>query len=456
MKKWYAKKSITQKLLTSFITIGIFILVLCLLALNSIKPVIAIGSLAELITVIVLFLLCFAVGYMSIRYFKKNIVGYIVGLTMGLDKLTEGDLGYFNNDAEYDKNHKDETIRIAAAFVRLLFATREKVADTKQIADGDLTTHIHIKCDGDVLGQALLELVNNTHRIVSSIYAAADQVASGSSLVADSSFALSQGATEQASSIQQLTASLLEIASQTNLNAKNAEKANDLAQQAKLNAATGNDHMKGMLSAMDEINDSSANISKIIKVIDDIAFQTNILALNAAVEAARAGQHGKGFAVVAEEVRNLAAKSANAAKETTSLIEGSKRKVDAGTKIANDTAEALSQIVSQVAIAADLVNSIAQASNEQAHAIEQVNSGIHQVSEVVSTNAATSEESAAASEELSSQAAQLKETISVFKLKRASNKQFANSGTRNQRQLGGNIAPAGQKISTAENHFGKY
>ncbi|NLT13236.1 MAG: methyl-accepting chemotaxis protein [Clostridiales bacterium] len=454
MKKWYAKKSIARKLISSFIAMGIFILVLCLLALNGAAPVVRLSSLTVIVLTGVLLLLCLAVAYMTVRYFKRNVVGYIVGLTTGLDKLTDGELAYFDNDGSYDRNSKDETERIAAAFVRLVLASREKVADTKQIADGDLTTHIHIKCDGDMLGAALLDLVHNTHRVVSSIFSAADQVASGSTLVADSSFALSQGATEQASAIQQLTASLVDIASQTNLNAKNAEKANELAQKAKSHAATGNAHMKGMLSAMDEINDSSANIGKIIKVIDDIAFQTNILALNAAVEAARAGQHGKGFAVVAEEVRNLAAKSANAAKETTALIEGSNKKVDAGTKIANDTAEALGLIASQVADAADLVSSIAQASNEQAHAIEQINNGIQQVSQVVSTNAATSEESAAASEELSSQAAQLKDTVSVFKLKREK-KGITKGSADKAPQLSGSTA-AGQKISLSDGDFGKY
>jgi methyl-accepting chemotaxis protein len=190
-----------------------------------------------------------------------------------------------------------------AHFMDLLFATREKVEDAKKIAAGDLTTKVHIRHPNDMLGNALQDLVNNTHKIVSVISSTADQVASRAGQVSDSSFALSQGASAQASSVQELTASLAEVASQTNLSAQNAEKANALAQDAMKNAEIGNTHMKEMLGAMDEINVSSGNIGKIIKVIDDIAFQTNILALNAAVEAARAGQHGKGFAVVAEEVR---------------------------------------------------------------------------------------------------------------------------------------------------------
>jgi methyl-accepting chemotaxis protein len=210
-----------------------------------------------------------------------------------------------------------------------------------------------------------------------------------------------------------------EISAQTRQNAQNAGQANGLALSAKSDAEAGNGQMKDMLKAMDEINEESANIYKIIKVIDDIAFQTNILALNAAVEAARAGQHGKGFAVVAEEVRNLAARSANAAKETTALIEGTIKKVEGGTKIANETAGALDKIVNGVTKAAELVGEIAAASTEQAAGITQVNQGIEQVSQVVQTNSATSEESAAASEELSSQAEVLKEMVGKFKLKKA-------------------------------------
>jgi methyl-accepting chemotaxis protein len=422
-----------------------------------------------IITMIIVIAVAIAVSIFLGVAIARMIAYPIDKIVLVTGMLAVGDIDIESALTAQDKlmnQRKDEIGMLARSIDKLIAGTMEQTAAAQRLADGDLTIDINLRSDKDVLGKTLAHLVERLNEVVETIVSSADQVASGSELVSNSSTALSQGATEQASSVEELTASLEEISSQTSLNAQNAEMANTLAKDAHKHAESGNEQMKDMLKAMDEINVSSGNISKIIKVIDDIAFQTNILALNAAVEAARAGQHGKGFAVVAEEVRTLAAKSANAAKETTEMIEGSIRKVETGTKIANTTADALKQIVSQVEKAADLVSSIAVASNEQALGIEQVNTGILQVSQVVQTNAATAEESAAASEELSSQAAQLNEIVGIFKTKRSGRvteyrevKQVYGGGKRgNAKLLNDKKGPTGvqHKINLEDNEFGKY
>lgn len=314
-------------------------------------------------------------------------------------------------------------ITVAAIFSRNISKPIKTAAGLAyNLAKGDFTQDLPEKLlkrrdEIGLLADSFKQLNEGMNELLASIRVASDQVATGAKQISDSSMLLSQGATEQASSLEELTASIEEISTQTKFNAENADNANRIAIQTKTLANEGNEQMNEMLGAMEKINTSSNNISKIIKVIDDIAFQTNILALNAAVEAARAGQAGKGFAVVAQEVRKLAAKSAAAAKETTELIESSIVKVNDGTKIAKETAEHLNKIVDGISKAAEIVNSISVASNEQASAISQINQGIMQVSQVVQENSSTSEEGAAASEELSGQAAMLKEQIAKFKLK---------------------------------------
>jgi methyl-accepting chemotaxis protein len=364
---------------------------------------------------------------------SRSISAPINTIVMVLGMLAKGDMNFHRVLTEKDKRHnkrKDEIGILARATDSVAACINEQVQKIQKLADGDLSVEIDIRSEEDVLGIGLTKMIDQFNDLVSSIMTAANQVASGSGLVSDSSTALSQGATEQAGAIQQLTTSIEEVAAQTNRNAENAGKVDEISRSAKANAAGGNAYMKDMLAAMDDINESSGKINKIIKVIDDIAFQTNILALNAAVEAARAGQNGKGFAVVAEEVRTLAAKSADAVKETTDLIETSIRKVDVGTRIANDTAEALTKIVTEVERVAELVSTIASASQEQAASIKQINMGVSQVSQVVQTNAATAEESAAASEELTSQAEQLMQTVSMFKIKDNVTRQLLSSRRR--------------------------
>ncbi len=236
----------------------------------------------------------------------------------------------------------------------------------------------------------------------------------GSGQISDGAQTLAQGSTQQAASVEQLSSSIAEIADKTKANAAMAGKAATLANTIKHNAEKGSAQMDELTGAVREINTASQNISKVIKTIEDIAFQTNILALNASVEAARAGQHGKGFAVVAEEVRNLATKSSVAAQDTGALIANSVEKAELGARIADETASSLTEIVSGINESSRIVTEIAKSSEEQSLGIAQINKGIDQVAQVVQQNSATAEESAAASEEMSSQASMLEDLLMQY------------------------------------------
>ena len=294
---------------------------------------------------------------------------------------------------------------------------QEVVTNLQKLAAGDLTFHVSPRSDQDLLRGSLQRLGQDLHQLLEQIQLTGNEIAGGSSQVADSSQSQAQGATEQAAALEQISASMVQIGTQTRNNAEHAVAANQLAQQACQAAQSGNERMQTMISAMAEINEAGQSISKIIKVIDEIAFQTNLLALNAAVEAARAGVHGKGFAVVAEEVRNLAARSAKAARETTDLIDCTVAKTVRGSQIAGQTAEALAGIVSSVSQASALVSDIAAASGEQAHGISQVSVGLAQIEQVTQTGTANTEELAAAAEELSGQAEALRQMLGRFTLK---------------------------------------
>ncbi len=320
----------------------------------------------------------------------------------------------------------------------------------QEIASGDMTVEVQPRSEEDVMGLALKKLVEQNHHSISNINEAAYQVTTSSSQVASASEALAQGSTEQASAIEQITASIADVAEKTKQNASEANEAAELMVKAIADVKKGNEEMQEMVVAMQDINKASESISKIIKVIDDIAFQTNILALNAAVEAARAGEAGKGFAVVAEEVRNLAAKSASAAAETAEMIEDSIQKVEAGSKIADVTAQALEDITNAVSKSEVIITEIAESSNYQATAIAQIDQAIEQVSQVVQNNSATSEECAAASAELSSQASIVRELLAAYKLKGKSS-----VGESVKRRAGG-AAEKNEPVISLKDGFGKY
>ncbi len=288
-----------------------------------------------------------------------------------------------------------------------------------KMAGGDLSQSIQREYLGDftTIKDSINTINDSLSDTMATILASSEQVLEGSKLTASSASELAQGANEQDISLRELTDSVNDISTKTRNNAQNALNANALSEKSIANARKGNEAMQNMLESMEGIKDSSGNISKIIKVIDDIAFQTNLLALNAAVEAARAGAHGKGFSVVAEEVRNLAGRSLTAAKETSELIENSITRVNNGMKIAEETAAELNIIVENANEVSGLIDQITGASEEQANSISSVSDGIKKISDVVKNNLAATEQSAAASEELNSQAQILMDMINVFKVR---------------------------------------
>lgn len=329
-----------------------------------------------------------------------------------------------NLSVEVDYSAGDEFGSMADSMGRVTSEVGAIVGDIERVlgtmADGDFTVHSKAAeayvGDYEKIFHSMKKIKDTFNETLATLNRSASQVSSGADQVSSGAQALSQGATEQASSVEELAASINEISNNINQNAQGAQEASDKSMQVGEKAGESNARMHDMLQAMADINASSGEIGKIIKTIEDIAFQTNILALNAAVEAARAGAAGKGFAVVADEVRNLASKSAEASKNTAALIENSLQAVENGKRIADETAQSLEVVISDIQEASTMMDTIAKASADQAESISQITLGIDQISSVVQTNSATAEESAAASEELSGQAQILNELVRKFRL----------------------------------------
>jgi len=362
-----------------------------------------------LLLIAVLVLVCLVLSF----FIRRTIIRPLNQTMAMIGELEKGHLG-----SRLRLDNRDELGQMARtmdAFADSL--QQEVVLNLQRLASGDLTFTVTTRDREDVVRGALMKLVYDLGELIGQIRGAGEQMTLGASQVSDSSQSLSKGASEQAESIQTISAALNQMESQVRQSSENAGQANGVAEAARDAALHGNNQMQQMVAAMHEINAAGQNISQIVKVIDEIAFQTNLLALNAAVEAARAGQHGKGFAVVAAEVRNLAVRSAESARETSELIAGAVQKAERGVEIAAATASGLSVLVESVSRITGLVANIATASREQALGIAQVNREVAQIDLVIQQNTASAEESAATAGQLLGQVEQQREMMARFRLR---------------------------------------
>ncbi|MCB1305395.1 MAG: hypothetical protein KDK37_14005, partial [Leptospiraceae bacterium] len=309
----------------------------------------------------------------------------------------------------------------------------EAVGVIDQMARGVLTARVVGDYSGDhaKLKKALNSSLVSFDGIVGQVLDAAAQLKTGSEQIAMASQNLSQSTTQQAGAVEEISAAVTQLASQSRETARNSDDANKIATRAQESGEIGLQRMREMVTAMEQVRETSGNIARIMKSIDEIAFQTNLLALNAAVEAARAGKHGKGFAVVAEEVKSLSQRSADFARETAGLVEETNARVENGAEIARSTAESLEEIAQIITKVNGYNKDIAIASDEQVKGVEQIEKGIQQIEQSVQSNASNAEESAAASEELASQAIQLQGLVETFTVEsRSSNGKSTPSGKR--------------------------
>lgn len=397
----------------------------------------------------------FVVGALVISKFVKRI---IVPLNAINGKILDMEQGKLSGDA-IEVHTGDELETLADAVNSMTAYTNTIIKDIEavsaKLAAEDLTAEPAADYIGDYapIKSALYGIINSTSDVIRQIGASSKLVSDGSSKMSDNSTTLSQAATEQAATVEELNASIVEISSNISANADSAGKAKVLADDCMKIVDEGNVKMTDMLHAMEEINETSSQIANIIKTIEDISFQTNILSLNASIEAARAGEAGKGFAVVAGEVGQLAGKTAEAAKNTTALIKTSLAAVENGTVMANETAKMLSKIVSETDDTAKVIDKIAAASQEQADSVKQILVGMDQISTSVQMTSGSSAECAASAEELSGQAKVLLDLVQRFKIADAASEKKRKKAARaaaNALKSGAPAAPSAPAAPAAE------
>ncbi|MBN2866702.1 MAG: CHASE3 domain-containing protein [Thiotrichales bacterium] len=339
-----------------------------------------------------------------------------------IDVMNAMQNGQFDQRIHVDAKGDLQTLKdgINTSMDALESAVKDLTRVVVALSKGDLTEKITNQYEGelDVLKSAVNETISRLNEVVSRAVTSTEVVNMASSEVAQGALDLSQRVQEQAAALEQTSATMEEMNSAVKNNSDNAKEASEVAQAVKVSSSKGRGVMQQTIDAMNAIQDSSHKISEIVSLIDSIAFQTNLLALNAAVEAARAGEHGRGFAVVAGEVRNLAQKSADAAKNITGLINESVSRIDQGTKLASDSGDMLNQINDSVDTVSDMVEHISIASEEQLVGINQIYTAINQMDSVTQQNAALVEETSAASESMSEQSLGLSKDMAFFKIKK--------------------------------------
>ena len=376
------------------------------------------NSTIALLIMLITSAISFVGGALVITKFVKRIVVPLDAVNTKILGMANGDL----SSAPVEVNTGDEIQTLAEAVNTMTDYTDGIIEDIRQVAAKlaaeDLTAEPQADYVGDYapIKTSLEGIVASTSSVISQIESSSKMVADGSTKMSDNSTTLSQAATEQAATVEELNASIVEISSNISANADSVEKAKGLSDDCRTIVNEGSSKMSDMLHAMEEINEASSKIANIIKAIEDISFQTNILSLNASIEAARAGEAGKGFAVVAGEVGQLAAKTAEAAKNTAALIKTALSAVENGTVMANETAKMLDKIVSETDDTAKVIDQIADASREQADSVKQILVGMDQISTSVQMTSGSSAECAASAEELSGQAQVLLELVERFKL----------------------------------------
>ncbi|MCL1924172.1 MAG: methyl-accepting chemotaxis protein [Defluviitaleaceae bacterium] len=346
-----------------------------------------------------------------------NLVNPVNEIKVSLYELSNGNFvkmkGSYQGEFEELKTMVNQTIDNMSTYIVEISEILGRMAD-KNLSQKITREYVG---EFDKIKISIVKILDSLNNVIGEIGSASDQVNIGAKQISAGAMNLATGASQQASSLEEINATIDVVTELASLNLKNVKNVDEFATGSQERAKKSNEDMGDLLKAMEGIKEFSFKISNIIKVIDDIAFQTNLLALNASVEAARAGEHGRGFAVVAEEVRALASRSQNAARETKDLIEESIRSVEEGTGMADKTAESLNQIVQDSIRIASLIEEIATSTTEQNESFNQIAAGIGQITSVVTSNSATSEEAASSSEELSSQSDVMKDLVGQFIIK---------------------------------------